>query len=74
MVQMGLVARKPVFEGLHPHSLIRAFVIHLVEIIISRLATSKISIYSIVSVAEQAGLNLTLSETPKIGFVAMRPK
>ena len=38
----------------------------LLESIISRLATSKIS------VAEQAGLNLTLSETPKTGFVTSR--
>ena len=29
----------------HPHSLISAFVIHLLEIIISRLTTSEISIF-----------------------------
>ena len=53
--------------------LISAFVIRLLEIIISKLDTSEISIFLLVSVAEQAGLNLTLSETPKTGFVALRP-
>ena len=38
-----------------------------------RLATSEISIYYQVSVAEQAGLNFTLSETPKTGSLASRP-
>ena len=54
-------------------SLINAFVIHLMESIISRYATSKISIFSLVSVAEQAGLNLTLFEAPKTAFVPSRP-
>ena len=43
------------------------------ERIIYRLAFSEISIFKVVSVAEQAGLNLTLLETPKTGFVASRP-
>ena len=34
---------------------------------------SKISIFQHVSVAEQTGLNLTLSETPKTGFLVLRP-
>ena len=50
----------------HPRSLISAFDISLLESIISRLATGKISIFQLVSVAEQAGLNLTLSETPNV--------
>ena len=33
----------------------------------------EILIFYLVSVAEQAGLNLTLSETPKTGFLALRP-
>ena len=57
----------------HPPILISAFVIHYLESIISRRATSEISIFELVSVAEQAGLNLTLSDTPKTGFVAARP-
>ena len=58
----------------HLRSLISAFVIHFLESIISRLDTSEISIFWLVSVAEQAGLNLTLSVTPKTGFLTARPK
>ena len=39
----------------------------------SRLAKSKISILKLVSAVEQVGLNLTLSETPKTGFLMSRP-
>ena len=72
-IHMGLDARKPVFRGfannkgadqpVHPCSLISAFVICLLESIISRLATSKLSIFYLVSVAEESGLSLILSET-----------
>ena len=82
MADMGLNASKPVFEGLrttkaqiqpaHPRRLISAFVIRLLESIISIPATSEISIFYLVSVAEQADLNLTLSETPKTSFVESR--
>ena len=41
--------------------------------IISGLATSEISIFRLVSVAEQADLNLTWWETLKTGFLALRP-
>ena len=67
---MGLDARKPVFGGFanntgtdqpaHPHSLINAFVICVLECIISKLATSEILIFYLVSVAEETGLNLAL--------------
>ena len=57
----------------HPRSLISAFVIGLLESYISRLATSKISIFKLVSVAEETGLSLTLLETLKTGFVVTRP-
>ena len=40
---------------------------------ISRLPSSEISILLLVSVAEQGGLNLTFSETPKTSFLAARP-
>ena len=40
---------------------------------IHRLASREISIFLIVSVAEQAGLNFTFSETLKTGSVASRP-
>ena len=57
----------------HPRSLISAFVIRFLVSIISRLATSEISIFKLVSVAEETGLKLALSETPKTGFLATRP-
>ena len=41
----------------------------LLESIISRLAMSETSIFYLTSGAQQAGLNLTLSETPKTGFL-----
>ena len=53
--------------------LISAFVIHLLESVISKLAASKFSSFYLVSIAEEAGLSLTLSETPKTGFVTSRP-
>ena len=57
----------------HPRSLISAFVIHLLESIKFKLDTSEISIFYVVSVAEQAGLGMSISETPKTGFLASRP-
>ena len=65
---MGLDARKPVFHGLRTS----AFVICFLQIIICKLATGEISMFLLVSVAEETGLNLALSETPKTGFVATR--
>ena len=53
----------------HPRSLISAFVIRLLESVISTLATNKFSSFKLVSVAEQTGLSLTLSETTKTGFL-----
>ena len=57
----------------HLRRLISVFVIRFLESILSKFATSKISILLLVSVAEETGLNLTLSETLKTGFVALRP-
>ena len=54
----------------HLGSLISSFVCCILESIISRLAKSKILIFWLVYIAEQAGLNLALQETPKTGFVA----
>ena len=79
---MGLQVRKPVFGGfankgadlpVHQRSLNLAFVIPLLISTISRLAKSEILNFYLVSVAKQAGLNLTLSETPKTGILASRP-
>ena len=57
----------------HLRRLISAFVIHLLESIISKLASSKISIFELVSVAEETGLSLALSTNPKAGFLTSRP-
>ena len=81
---MGLVARKPAIwvckkitgadQPVHPCSLISTFVNRFcLESIISKLATGEISIFQIVSVAEETFLKLALSETPKTGFLATRP-
>ena len=48
----------------HPLSLISTFVICFLESIICKLGTG---------VAEETGLKFALSETPKTGFLAMRP-
>ena len=55
----------------HPRSLMSAFVVRLLESIISKPATREISIFYLVhaSVAEETGLNLTLSETLKTGLL-----
>ena len=53
-----------------PVRLISAFVIRLLESIISKLDTSKISLFELVSVAEQAAFCMTWSETPKTGYLA----
>ena len=69
----GFVNNKGADQPVHPCSLINAFVISLLENIISKFATSKISLSQLVSVAEQADLGMTWSETPKTGFLASQP-
>ena len=58
----------------HLRSLISAFVIRVLEIIICKRATGGISIFYVIFVAEETGLNLSLAETPKTGFLATRPR
>ena len=53
----------------HPRSLISAFVIRFLDSFICKHATGEISIFYIVSVAEETGLNLALTETLKTGFL-----
>ena len=57
----------------HPRRLISAFVFCLLESIISKLATSILSIFYDVSATEQAGLGIDISETWKTGFLASQP-
>ena len=57
----------------HPRSLVSAFVIRLLESIISRLPTSENSIFYLVSIPEQVDLRpRRQSETSKTGFLATR--
>ena len=53
----------------HLRSLISTFVTRVLESNISKLATDETSIFYLVSVAEETGLSLALSETTKTGFV-----
>ena len=52
----------------HPRSLISAFVVRCLGSVISLVSVTKISSLMLASVAEQAGLSLTRSETPKDTF------
>ena len=52
-----------------PRSLISASVVRSLDSIIPFLAIAEISRLKLVSVAEQAGLSLTWSQTPKIGIL-----
>ena len=52
----------------HPRSLISAIIVHFLDSVKPVFSISKISKLKLVSVAEQAGLSLTLSQTPKAGF------
>ena len=67
------IGNKGADQPVHWPSLISPFVIRLLESIISKLAASEILIFYIASVAEQAGLHLTLSVILKTGFVTSRP-
>ena len=59
-------------QHVHLHSLISAFDICFLESSISKLATSKFSLFYLVSVAEQAGFGMAYSENPKTGFLSSR--
>ena len=68
----GFANNKGSDQPAHPCSLISAFVIRLLDSIVSKLAASKISFLQVVSVAEQAGLGMTFSETLKTGFLVWK--
>ena len=56
----------------HPRSLISTFVVRCLDNIIPLLAIAEISRLQLVSVAEHAGMRLTLSETKKTCFLVTR--
>ena len=71
---MDLNSSKPVFGGLGiTKAQNSAFFIRLLESITCKLALSKMSIFELVSVAEQACLCMTCSQIMKTGFLASRP-
>ena len=69
----GFVNNKGTDQTAHPRSLISVFVMRLLVRITLRVSTGKIAMFKLVSESEQAGLNLTLSEIPKTGYIAMGP-
>ena len=68
---MAYVNNKGTDQPEHPCSLISAFDVRCLNSIIPVLAIPKISVFKLVSVAVQAGLSLTWSETPMAGFLVM---
>ena len=78
---MSHVTRKPVLpyannngadQPVYPHSLISTFVVRCLDSIITVVSISEISSLQLVSEAEQAGLSLTWSQTPKTCFLVTR--
>ena len=59
-------------KGADPGSLIIAFVVRCLDSIIHVVSISEISSLYLASVAEQAGLSLPWSQTPKTGFLVTR--
>ena len=60
--------KKGADQPAHPRSLISTFVVRCRDSMIPLLAIAETSRLQLVSVAEHAGLSLTLSETPKKVF------
>ena len=59
-------------QPVHPQSLSSAFAVRCLDSMISLVPIFAISLLSLASVAEQAGLSLTMLKTPKTGFLMMR--
>ena len=75
------VMRKPVYaiceqkgagQPVHPRSLISAFIVRCLDSVIPLVSISEISSLYLASVAAQAGLSLTWSQTPRTGFLVTR--
>ena len=65
----GFGNNKDAVQPVHPCSLISTFVIRLLESIVSKLAIREIAFFYLASVAEQAGLNLTVGNLEVFLFV-----
>ena len=68
MCLMQNVNNKGADQPVHPRSLLSTFVLRCLDSMICTTALSKVSRFYIVSVAEQAGLNLTWSKIPEDTF------
>ena len=69
---MPYANNKSADQPAHPRSLISTFVVRCLDSIIPLFSISEISSLYIASVAAQAGLGITWSETPKTGFLVSR--
>ena len=67
------VNNKGADQPAHSCRLISAFIIHFLKSFIPELVTGEISVFYLFTLAEETGSSLTLSETPRTGFVASRP-
>ena len=80
MIVMSHVMRKPVFSiceqqrrrSAHPRSLLSTFIVRCLDSIIPLVSILAISCLYLASVAAQAGLCLTWSQTSKTGFLVTR--
>ena len=68
MCLMPYANNKGADQPAHPRSLISTFVVRCLDSMICIFAISKVSRFKLVSVAEQAGLNLTWSKIPEDTF------
>ena len=65
---MSYANNKSADQPAHPRSLIGAFVVRCLGSVMSLVSLTKLSSLMLVSVAEQAGLSLTWSDTPEDMF------
>ena len=65
---MSYANNKGADQPAHPRSLISAFVVRCLDSVMSLVSVTKISSLILSSVAEQASLSLTWSETPEDTF------
>ena len=68
MSLMPYANNKGADQTAHPRSLISAFVVRCLDSVMSLVCVTKISSLLLASVAEQASLSLTWSETPEDTF------
>ena len=64
--------KKGADQPAHPRSLVSTFIFRCLDSILYLVSISEISKLLIASVAAQAGLSLTWSQTPKTGFLVTR--